>query len=59
MRDVVLPQATDHTANSGHESNYNRARRVCGCVYQPTPKTAEVTFTKIAGYVRIRILMNR
>ena len=27
------------------------------CVLQPTPKTADVTITKIAGYVRI--LMNR
>ena len=28
-------------------------------VWQPTPKTADVTVTKIAGYVRVRILMNR
>ena len=28
------------------------------CVRQPTPKTADVTVTKIAGYVRVRILMN-
>ena len=26
-------------------------------VWQPTPKTADVT--EIAGYVRVRILMNR
>ena len=32
---------------------------VCVCVWQPTPKTADVTVTKIAGYVRVRILMNR
>ena len=29
------------------------------CVWQLTPKTADVTVTKIAGYVRVRILMNR
>ena len=29
------------------------------CVWQPTPRTADVTVTKIAGYVRVRILMNR
>ena len=29
------------------------------CVWQPTPTTAEVTVTKIAGYVRVRILTNR
>ena len=28
------------------------------CVWQPNPKTADVTVTKIAGYVRVRILMN-
>ena len=28
-------------------------------VWQPTPRTADVTVTKIAGYVRVRILMNR
>ena len=39
------------------QSNYNRANDVC--VWQPTPKTADVTVTKIAGYVRVRILMNR
>ena len=35
--------------------------RVCGWpyVWQPTPRTADVTVTKIAGYVRVRILMNR
>ena len=32
---------------------------VCACVWQPTPRTADVTVTKIAGYVRVRILMNR
>ena len=31
----------------------------CVCVWQPTPKTADVNVTKIAGYVRVRILMNR
>ena len=29
------------------------------CVWQPTPKTADVTVTRIAGYVRVCILMNR
>ena len=29
------------------------------CVWQPTPITADVTDTKIAGYVRVCILMNR
>ena len=29
------------------------------CVWQPTPKTADVTVTKVAGYVRVRIVMNR
>ena len=38
-------------------SNYNRANDVA--VWEPTPKTADVTVTKIAGYVRVRILMNR
>ena len=37
-------------------SNYNRANDVAVCVWQPTPKTADVT--KIAGYVRRCILMN-
>ena len=32
---------------------------VCVCVWQPTPRTADFTVTKIAGYVRVRILMNR
>ena len=32
---------------------------VCPCVWQSTPRTADVTVTKIAGYVRVRILMNR
>ena len=32
---------------------------VRACVWQPTPKTADVTITKITGYVRIRILMNQ
>ena len=27
--------------------------------WQPTPTTADVTVTQIAGYVRVRILMNR
>ena len=46
-------------------SNYNRARypsgRLCvwPCVWQSTPRTADVTVTNIAGYVRVRILMNR
>ena len=29
------------------------------CVWKPNPRTADVTSTKIAGYVRVRILMNR
>ena len=43
------------------QSNYNRANgvAVCACVWQPTHKTADVTVTKIAGYVRVRIIMNR
>ena len=28
-------------------------------VWQPTHRTADVTATQIAGYVRVRILMNR
>ena len=28
-------------------------------VWQPTPRTADVTITKIAGYIRVRIVMNR
>ena len=42
-------------------SKYNRANdvTVCVCVWQTTPRTAEITVTKIAGYVRVRILMNR
>ena len=29
------------------------------CVWQSTPRTADVVVTKLAGYVRLRILMNR
>ena len=29
------------------------------CVRQETPRTADVTVTKMAGYVPVRILMNR
>ena len=29
------------------------------CVWQPTPRTADLTVAQIAGYVRIRIHMNR
>ena len=49
----------------GHDilrlSNYNRANGVdvCACVWQPTPRTAYVTVTKIASYVSVSILMNR
>ena len=32
---------------------------VCVCVCKSTPRTADVTVTKIAGYVRVCILMNR
>ena len=38
-------------------SNYNRANDVC--MWKPTPITADATFTKIAGYDRDHILMNR
>ena len=33
----------------------------CGraCVCKSTPRTIDVTVAKIAGYVRVRILMNR
>ena len=52
-----------HPLSLARPSNYNRANDVAvcvaGCVMQPTPKTADVTVTKIAGYVRVRILMNR
>ena len=45
------------------QSNYNRANDVwglvCGRVCQPTHRTADVTVTKMAGYVRVRILVNR
>ena len=42
-------------------SNYDRASDacVCPCVYKSALRTADVTVTKIAGYVRVRILMNR
>ena len=40
-----------------HQSNYNRANDVT--VWQRTPTTADVTVTKLAGYVRVRILVNR
>ena len=29
------------------------------CMWQPTPRAADVTFTKIAGYVHVRIPMNQ
>ena len=32
---------------------------VSPCVRQSTPRTADVTVTKIGGYVRVHILMNR
>ena len=45
------------------ESKYNRANdvcvAVCACVCLLTPRTADVTVTKIAGYVRVRLFMNR
>ena len=46
-----------HTIVKYVESNYNRANgvAVCACVWQPTPRTADVTVTKIAGYVRVRL----
>ena len=34
-------------------SNYNRANDMVA-VWQPTPKTADVTVTQITGYVRSR-----
>ena len=49
-----------HVAQSSRDrntSNYNRANDVAG--WQPTPTTAHVTVTKIAGYVRVRIIVNR
>ena len=33
--------------------------RACVRVCKSTPRTADVTVTKIAGYVRVSILMNR
>ena len=33
--------------------------RARACMCQPIPKTADATVTKIAGYVHVRILMNR
>ena len=43
---------------------YNRASDVAFrlpsvCVWKSAPRMADVTVTKIAGYVRIRILMKR
>ena len=35
------------------------AMRLSVCVCKSTPMTADVTVTKIAGYVRVRILMNQ
>ena len=32
---------------------------VAVCVWQPTPKMADITVTKIAAYVRVRILTNQ
>ena len=29
------------------------------CVWKSAPRTADVTVTKIAGYVRVRILVKR
>ena len=53
----------DKVRNNNIISNYNRASdtSVClsMCVCKSTPRTADVTFTKITGYVRVRILMNR
>ena len=46
-----------------HQTISELAMRVCvrlsACVCKSTPITADVTVTKIAGYVRVRILMNR
>ena len=37
-----------------------RARaRACVCVWKSAPRTADLTVTKIAGFVRVRILMNQ
>ena len=33
--------------------------RLAGRVCKSTPRTADVTVTKIAGYVRVRILTNK
>ena len=46
--------------NIWNSSNYNRANDVAVCVAVcATRKTADVTVTKIAGKVRVRILTNR
>ena len=51
LTDIVIT-TTDIPVNES--SNYDLANDVC--VWQSTPRTADVT--KIAGYVRVRILMN-
>ena len=62
-----IKRPTSGSGRGQKSSNYNRTNDVAvcvavcvwPCVWQPTPKTADVTVTKIAGYVRVRILMNR
>ena len=60
----VLSQAvkiaiTADVWNFLHLNNRANDMSMWPCVWQPTPKTADVTVTKIAGYVRVHILMNR
>ena len=60
MISYILHYFTDWIYKYVHQSNYNRADDVADVAeWQPTPKTADVTVIKIAGYVRVRILMNR
>ena len=53
---IIIIIKTKHYAN---QYNYNRATGNDVCVWQSIPRTADVTVTKIAGYVRVRILINR
>ena len=61
----LLSSYNKHTHNQ--VSTYNNINiieltmYVAGCVAvcQPTPRTADVTVTKIAGYVRVHIVMKR
>ena len=55
--DIFMPFYTRHVQLQ-ISSNHNRANER-KCVRKPTAITADVTITKIAGYVRVPILMNR